>query len=1116
MLTRLATFAVRRPKVVLFAVLALFGISIVFGASVSDKLGVGGFTDPASESTQADEFLNQTFGTNPNLVIQVVARDGTVDNPDVAAAADRVRQLVEAEPIAKVVNSYTSDSAADLRSRDGDSGLILVHVGGTADEAAAAAGRIIESLPSDDPAVEVRAGGALGMQHEIRDKVEQDLVISEAIALPITLAVLVIVFGGLVAAFLPLVVGITSIVTTLLVLLVMTTVTDVSVHALTVATAFGLGLSIDFGLLMVSRFREERDTGKDHQSAVIATVTTAGRTIIFSAATVTLAMTGLLVFPTYFLRSVGITASAVVILSAFSAIVVLPALLALLGKRIDALAVVRRKVPLSADSAFWRRCAQAVTRRPLWYALPVVAVLLGLGIPFLGVKLATPDERALPSDSPSRLVTESLREDYPVDVSQAITLVARTDADALSELAPTVSAMDGVVRVEGPLGRYENGQRVVGQPPASPQSGASYASVYLSVPAQSDAAQQLVHDIRAKITDHQVEVGGPSATLIDSRAAIADRLPLAIALIAVSTFVLLFLFTGSIVVPIKALVLNLLVLSAVLGTMVWIFQDGHLASLLGITPAPLNLSMVVMLCCIAFSLSVDYEIFLLSRIKEARDSGLSNNDATVVGLGRVGRIITSAAVLLTITLVSFANGLSFMKMFGIGTALAVVIDATLIRGVVVPAFLRVAGDLNWWAPRPLKWLHARIGFSEAPSVAVVGPPMAQAPEAMPQAPAAMQPFEEKTVQFRTPVLAARPVEVIPGWHLVANANGTVIVVAHRGAGALTARSIAARQLSALVEIVRRPGMRQLDTTVSQLKTVNGAVVDFGIVRPTPAGLDVFLYGAVTVALDNGAEQTLLHGAGLPRGLLRSVQVPAVAAVVTVDEAGKRLPDRAHRTGVYTLAAGTVPGQGAVVWSTQPASAAAPVPAVAPPAGGDVLFAPARAHIAQPARWVVLDDDSRFKIDRDCVIGRDPYDSDAVQRGLRPVRVDDSTDEMSRAHMEIRLVNDEVLIVDRNSTNGVFVRLPGQQAWTQLTPWKPARWPLGASVRIGGRTLRLQGPATPRRPGGNPAIRFAEAIHRPRGGGGAAHRNEMAHRQLRAAPLGHGVPNSRYGEWSPSW
>ncbi len=1054
MLRRLAGFAVRRPKLVLITVLALLGIGIVFGGTVSEKLGVGGFTDPAAESSQVADFLDQNFGTTPNLVLEVVARDGTVEDPGVAAAADRVRQLVEAESTAKVIGSFGQDAAADLLSRDGHSGLILVHVGGTADEAAKAASRIIESLPTDDEMVTVRAGGTLGVQDEIEDRVNHDLLISEAIALPVLLGVLVLVFGGLIAAFLPIAVGITSIVTTLLVLLVMTSVTDVSVHALTVATAFGLGLSIDFGLLMVSRFREERDNGKDHESAIIATVTTAGRTIIFSAATVTLAMAGLLVFPTYFLRSVGITASAVVVLSALSAIVVLPAILALLGKRIDALAIVRRKVPLSADSVFWRRCAQAVTRRPLRTGLPVIAVLLALGIPFLSVQFATPDERALPSDSNARLLAESLRDDYAIDASQAVTLLARTNADALNDLAAPVSLMDGVVRVDVPAGRFEDGQLTPGQPPASGKSSAAYGFAYLSVDAQSDAAQQIVRDIRAKITDHRVEVGGPTAELIDSRAAIADRLGLAIALIALATFVLLFLFTGSIVVPIKALVLNLLVLSSVLGAMVWIFQDGHLASILGITPAPLNLSMVVLLCCIAFSLSVDYEIFLLSRIKEARDAGLSNNDAIVVGLGRVGRIISSAAILLTITLLSFASGLSFMKMFGIGTALAVVIDATVIRGVVVPAFLRVAGDLNWWAPRPLKWLHARIGFSEAPSAAAIPAP------------------EPETVRLLRPTVAARQVEVIPGRHLVAKVNGTVIVVAHRGPAPLSPNCVAAQQLSTLVDIVRRTDGQRLASAVPQLTMGNRAAVDFGIVMPAANGLDVFLCGAVTVALDNGVGRTLLHGA--PLGLHRSVQVPAVAAVVTVDEAGHEAPTRAHRTGVYTLAAGTVPGQGAVIWSTHAASAPTRPPAPVPPVRGGMLSAALTAPIRRPPGCIILDDNSRFEIDRDCVIGRAPHDSDAVRRGLRPIRIEGRTCGMSRAHGEIRRVNGAVFIVDRGSTNGIFLRKPGQQAWSRLAPWEPAIWPPGASVRIGNRFLRLQAPTAHRSPPGNPAARSMTA------------------------------------------
>jgi putative drug exporter of the RND superfamily len=747
MLKRIGMVAVRWPKTILITFLALLGIGIVLSGSVSDRLGVGGFTAPATESAQADAFVDQNFGTTPNLVLQVVPRNNhTVANPNVIAAASRLQRLAESQGPAKVIASFTQESAVDLRSRDWHSGLILVHVEGTDDDAAKVASRIMKSLPTDDPYVTVRAGGSIGVLREIENRVNHDLILSESIAVPAALAALVVVFGGLVAALLPLAVGITSIVTTLLVLLAMTFGIDVSIHAKTVATAFGLGLSIDFGLLMVSRFREERASGLDHQSAVVATVSTAGRTIFFSAATVAIAMVGLLVFPVYFLRSIGLTASVVVILSALSAILLLPAILALLGNRIDALSVIRRKKPLSADSEFWRRSATAVTRRPAW-ALPVIAILLAMGIPFASVQLALPDERALPVGSNARLLTESLHTDYAVDASQAITLLARTDPSALSGLATEVSLMDGVIRVDGPVGRYEHGKLVAG--PGRAQAP-TYAFAYLSVNAQSAAAQQLVRDIRAKIHDRQVEVGGPTATLIDSGAAIAHRLPLAISLMALATFVLLFLFTGSVVVPIKALVLNVLVLSGVLGAMVWVFQDGHFASILGITPAPLNLSMVVLLCCIAFSLSVDYEIFLLSRIKDARDSGLSNNDAIVVGLGRVGRIISSAAILLTITLVSFANGLSFMKMFGIGTALAIVIDATVIRGVVVPAFLRLAGELNWWAPRPLKRLHARFGFSEAAPAATV-PPAAPQQEAGTERIPASSPPEVETVGHRRPI-----------------------------------------------------------------------------------------------------------------------------------------------------------------------------------------------------------------------------------------------------------------------------------------------------------------------------------------------------------------------------
>ncbi|WP_006246016.1 MMPL family transporter [Mycolicibacterium tusciae] len=1046
-LTRLAAFTVRCPKLVLGGLALLLGISIVVGSGVSDKLGVGGYNAPSSESTHAAEFLDQNFGTTANLVIQLLPREGTIDGAASAEVASQVSDVIKAEPEAKVTRSFTDGSATDLRSRDGRSGLILVHVSGTADEAADIAKRLIADLPAD-PNVDIRAGGTLGVQQEIRAKVKNDIKVSESIALPVSLAVLVIVFGGLIAAFLPILVGVTSIVTTLLVLVLMTRVTEVSTHALTVATAFGLGLSIDFGLLMVSRFREERDSGKDHEAAIVAMVVTAGRTIIFSAATVTLAMLSLLVFPTYFLRSVGIAASATVVLSALSAIIVLPAMLAILGKRIDSLAIIRRKTAPSADSAFWRQFAAAVIRRPLLYALPVVVVLIGLGVPFLKVQFTNPDERALPTDSNARLVAESLQRDFPLDPSQAITLVTPNEAGVLETLAAEVSQMDDVVLVNGSIGKFENGARV-GQAPRSEDTGAAYALAYLAVDADLKAAEQLVHDIRGKVTDQQVEIGGSTAALIDSRHAIAERLPWAIGLIAVFTFILLFLFTGSVVVPVKALLLNLLVLSGVLGVMVWIFQEGHFASQLGFTPAPLNLSMVVLLCAIAFSLSVDYEIFLLSRIKEARDSGMSNDDAIVVGLGRVGRIVTSAALLLTITLIAFANGMSFMKMFGIGTALAVVIDATIIRGVVVPAFLRVAGEFNWWAPKPLRWLHSRIGISEALSVAVD-----EATIDVPQRDVSAAGIGVPTAAL-TPSDLANRVQVISGTHLVANVNGTVIVVANRKSP--SQQAMAAQQMSHLVEIVGRTEPALLSYAFSQL-TGNGTwsrdLAEVGIIVPNAAGLEIFLCGGVTVVLDDGTEATQIEGRN--RCLHQSVRTPAVAAIITVDELGKRsCLTPADRNSVSTPPDGVVPGRGAVVWSTDQASDQPCAPEPVHP-----LSAAPTVEVPLPAPWVVLDDDSLLKIDRDSVIGRDPHNSNATREGLRPLRITDCSGLMSRAHMEIRLVDGELVVVDRNSTNGVLIREPGQQAWTRLAPWQPTIFRTGAMIRVGGRTLHAQSHTAP--------------------------------------------------------
>lgn len=1078
MLTKLAEFTVKHPKAVLLAVVALLAVSIVFGTAVTDKLAVGGYEDPASESTVVDDFLDANFGDDSNLIVQVVPKEGTIEDAAVKTVVSEVRKAIESQPDSKVTRTFEDRKNTDLRAENGKSGLILAHVGGNETEAADRARDIIEALP-DDPNVEVRAGGRLGVQKETRAGTKETIKNAEIIALPLTFVVLIIVFGGLIAAFLPIVVGISSIIATLLVLLIMTSFTDVSTHALTVATAFGLGLSIDFGLFLVSRYREELANGKGQEQAIVAAVNTAGRTIMFSAATVTLAMVGLLVFPMYFLRSVGIAASAVVMLAALMAIVVLPAMLTLLGKRIDSLPVIKRKVQPSADSLFWRRFAEAVTRKPLLYALPVVVVMLALGIPFLNAKYATPDYRALPDDSKARQVAQSLQDDYPYDFSQAIKLATADHSTELQKLAREVSGMADVKLVSSQqLGRFERGEPLGPQPNVD-ANAPSNAYVFIDVAADSERAQQIVRDIRGKITDRDIDVGGPTAILIDSSQAVADKLPLAGAIIAIATFILLFLFTGSVVVPIKALALNVLVLSAVLGMMVWVFQYGHGASLLGVTPAPLNLSMVVLLCTIAFSLSIDYEIFLLSRIKEARDSGMTNNTAIVVGLGRVGRIISSAALLLTITLVSFASGLSFMKMFGIGTALAVVIDATIIRGVVVPAFLRMAGDWNWWAPGPLRKFHDRFGISEGPSAA-----HAAEPELPPELERELERVgAEKTLGGQRVIGPPREVEVVPGHHLVANVNGTVIVVAHRELTKLTQQSAAAQQLSALVEMVKHTEATTLTSAFGELVRrthFSRQLIDVGIVLPTPTGLELLLSGNVTVVLDDGVFQTVLRGRG--NLMHKSVPVPAVAVVVTVDDADQPHFTPSERNGVYSLTGGTVPGRGAIVWCAPGAAAPAASRDQAPPAPArSAQSAPPapRAHVQPPPtpqvripavpdrrpmtpaappaptkRWLLLDDHSSIELDRDCVLGRDPRSSDAAQRGLRPVLIEDVTDQLSRAHLEVRIINGEVVITDRQATNGSFIRDPADPGWSRLEPWVPATWRPGASVRIGGRTLVL--------------------------------------------------------------
>lgn len=698
---------VRRARLVLAASAIAVLVAAVAGAGAIGKLKGGGFEDPSAESVRAGAVLEEAFGQQvANLVLLVSAPPGSsVDAAPVAAAGqDAVRRLAATEGI-EVLGAYWGappQVATGLRSTDGTRALVVAHVAGDEDEVLGRSAELeqafTEEVASAGGTVRIETGGMVQATGDITDQVGTDLARAEAIAIPLTLVLLVIVFGSVVSGLLPLLVGGIAIAATFAVLSGLAELTSVSIFALNLTTALGLGLGIDYSLLVVSRFREELAAGRPVPQAVAVTLSTAGRTVVFSAATIAIALAALMVFPLYFLRSFAYAGMAVVIIAALAAVVTLPALLAVLGPRVDALRIGRRGRDLAhGGQAFWDRLARLVMRRPVRAALPVLAVLLTLGAPFLAVSFSVPDDRAIPAEvSQARRVGDVLRTEFAGQNSDAVLAVlpGATPAE-LSRFAEQVREVPGVARVITEPG-------IVRAP--------------LSVDPFGGQAEQVVRDVRA-VADRaggpEVLVGGPTATLVDTKAAIGDRLPLAALLIGLSTFVLLFAFTGSVVLPLKALVVNAFTIVAVLGSMVWVFQQGHGSQLLGFTPLPLTITMPLLMFCVAFGLSMDYEVFLLGRIKELHDAGMDTTAAVATGLARTGRIITTAAALLSITMFAFVSSrVSFIQMFGLGTGLAIVLDATLVRAVLVPAMMRLMGSANWWAPAPLRRLHSRFGLRE--------------------------------------------------------------------------------------------------------------------------------------------------------------------------------------------------------------------------------------------------------------------------------------------------------------------------------------------------------------------------------------------------------------------
>ncbi len=683
MFVRIGLFATRHAKAILVATLIVLVGAGAFGFTAFGKLKSQGFDDPASESSQVTADIAAKFGGGDSLVFLI---RGPVADPAVQTAGKDLTQQLSADPRLTNVASYFSTGAPPMKSDDGQYAIAVAKPAADVEIS-----DLRERYDGRHGPIDVTLGGGATLSDDIGSQVGKDLAVAEAIAVPLITILLIIAFGSLVASLLPLAIGGIAILGTFAELAILGSITDVSVFAINLTTALGLGLAIDYALLMVSRYREELANGLDTKAAVVRTVSTAGRTIMFSALAVTAALAVLLVFPMYFLKSFAYAGIGVVLISMVAALLVLPSLLTVLGPRVNA-GKIRKRVP-TTTSAFWGRFAGSTMRRPLRAALPVLIVLIAAAIPLLHVQFGTPDDRVLPKTTDTRIVGDELRDHFPTDDSRAIRVIANDTGDITGQL----KAFPGVTAVA-----------------RTPGQDATLYSVIPAGEARSDQAQQLVQHIRD--SDLRVQVGGLAAVLMDTKDAISSRLPLAALLIALTTFVLLFLFTGSVLQPLRALLFNVIGLSATLGLMVLVFQDGWLSGFLGFTPLPLDTSMLVLLFCITFGLSMDYEVFVLSRIKEKHDQGAALRDAVVDGLSHTGRLVSTAAVLLAVSLLAFGtSGVSFIQLFGIGSGLAILIDATLIRGILVPAGMRALGRAAWWAPAPLRRLHNRVGISEAES-----------------------------------------------------------------------------------------------------------------------------------------------------------------------------------------------------------------------------------------------------------------------------------------------------------------------------------------------------------------------------------------------------------------
>ncbi len=703
MFDSLARFADGNARRIGIFALAFFLLAGALGGSVASRLDPYGADDPATEAVKARERLDDA-GLRIPAVLAVV-ENAPIAAPATRRRVERLENVVRRRADVATVTGYYDTRSPVFVSRDRRSTYFAVALKPTDDKAWQQAGADIADRLSAEPGVVV--GGAAVAQEQVNKQVEKDLRMAELLAFPLLFLLSLLFFRSLVASVLPLMIGGLAIVGTFLILRLASEVGSISIFALNLTTALGLGLSIDYSLFVVSRYREEIAKDGPGLAAMRRVMATAGRTVLFSSLTVSAALASLLVFPQRFLYSMGLGGALVALFAALIALTVLPAVLTLLGTRVNSLAprFLRRRAEADTrpdENGFWYRLSRFVMRRPLPVATLSALFLIVLGLPFFGIKFNTVDPTVLPESASARQAYDTVSDEFPPYRETPIWIdLEGAGPKAAALFAARVRHIDGVAEVN---------------PPQRLRGGVTALQVVSTAPFVSGASQATVKRLRnlRPPPGATALVGGATADFVDLQSSLLSHLPIVLAIVIVSTLTILFLMTGSVILPIKSLIMNFLNLSAVFGLLVLIFQDGRLEGFLGYSSSgAIEQTMPILLFAVAFGLSTDYAVFLLSRIKEARDNGASDSECVAIGLERTGRIVTAAALLFAVAMGAFATSqIIFIKENGVGTALAVLIDASIIRALLVPSLMELLGKWNWWAPAPLRRLHHRIGISE--------------------------------------------------------------------------------------------------------------------------------------------------------------------------------------------------------------------------------------------------------------------------------------------------------------------------------------------------------------------------------------------------------------------